>query len=295
MRYDVTVGNPPFCGNLHLKIIDHVIPRMENNGVGCFVHPARWLEDPLAELKKDSDKGRFKDIADRLEEVRILDNKTAAKKFGITVNAELMISLLGSRPVAKNIKIYDSAVQECIDIILAYSQTHNLMSHIDKDMVDGWRVQVKEQTATDPHLKSISEKDRKAQCNIFGMNQVNVFNDGFADGVEWMNTRRQTTGKRASGAPIPFSIKFKSKDEALNFERSCNTNFYNNIMYLLKWDMHTPFRFLPWMEDYSRPWTDEDYCKFFGELGMSEECQRWMCRQVYDYRQKDFVKYEHIG
>ena len=25
---------------------------------------------------------------------------------------------------------------------------------------------------------------------------------------------------------------------------------------------------------------------------MSEECQKWMCRDVYDYRIKDFVDYE---
>ena len=63
-------------------------------------------------------------------------------------------------------------------------------------------------------------------------------------------------------------------------------------MYLFKLDMHTPFKFLPWMKDYSHAWTDEDYCKFFAKYGMSEECQKWMCRDVYDYRIKDFVDYE---
>ena len=63
-------------------------------------------------------------------------------------------------------------------------------------------------------------------------------------------------------------------------------------MYLFKLDMHTPFKFLPWMKDYSHTWTDEDYCKFFAKYGMSEECQKWMRRDVYDYRIKDFVDYE---
>ena len=43
--------------------------------------------------------------------------------------------------------------------------------------------------------------------------------------------------------------------------------------------------------DYSHPWTDKDYCEFFGGLGMSKECQEWMCREVYDYRIKDFIDY----
>ena len=62
-------------------------------------------------------------------------------------------------------------------------------------------------------------------------------------------------------------------------------------MYLFKLDMHTPFKFLPWMKDYSHTWTDEDYCKFFAKYGMSEECQKWMCRDVDDYRIKDFINY----
>ena len=141
----------------------------------------------------------------------------------------------------------------------------------------------------------MSEVDRKGQCNIFGMNKHNVFHNGFDGDVEWMKTRRQTTGKKVSGSPLPYSIKFKSEDEARNFEKSCSTNFYQNIVYLLKCDMHTPLKYLPWMGDYSHPWTDRDYCLFFGALGMSEECQRWMCREVYDYRVKDFIRKEHIN
>ena len=124
------------------------------------------------------------------------------------------------------------------------------------------------------------------------MNEKVVFYNGFdEDGVEWMDTRKHTNYGKVSTTPFPHSIKFKTKEEALNFQASCNTKFYCNIMYLLKLDMHTPLKFLPWMEDYSHTWTDEDYCKFFGKLGMSEECQKWMCRDVDDYRIKDFINY----
>lgn len=143
MRFSTIAGMPPF-GNLHLKIIDKVLPLIEDGGSGCFIHPARWYEDPQATYKKNSDQ-----------------------------------------------------------------------------------------------------------------------------------------------------VKFRTEREAKNFETSCCTNFYQNIVYLLKCDMHSPLKFLPWMEDYSNAWTDEDYCRFFGALGMSTECQRWMCREVYDYRVKDFIKDNH--
>ena len=178
---------------------------------------------------------------------------------------------------------------------MSYSETHNLEGHVDVNQVDGWRVQIKALTAIDPHIHSMSEVDRKGQCNVFGMNSHNVFYNGFDGDVEWMKTRRQTTGKKAPGSPLPYSIKFESEEEARNFEESCNTNFYQNIVYLLKCDMHAPLKYLPWMEDYTHPWTDKDYCRFFGSLGMSKECQSWMCRDVYDYRTKDFIRKEYIN
>ena len=291
MKFAVAVGNPPFMKNLHLQIIDSIIPNIDNEA--CFVHPARWFEDPLAGYKKGSDKTRFKELVDRLEDVKIIDKKTVNKNFGITFNGELMISKMKSKPAGKNVTIYNDVARKCIDVILSYSRKHNLGDHVEKNKIDGWRVQVKEITPPDPHIKSQTEYSRKCQCNLFAKNKVNVFLNGYDGETEWMKTRRQTQGKKVSGDPFPESIKFSTKKEAVNFEKSCNTNFYNNILYLLKLDMHTPFNFLPWMENYSHPWTDEDYCMFFEKLGMDRECQEWMCRDIYDYRFKDYLKTEH--
>lgn len=292
MRFSTIAGNPPF-GNLHLKIIDNVLPLIDDGGTGCFIHPARWYEDPQAKYKRNSDLVKYNGIVERLEDVKIMDTMTVEKLFGITRNGDLMISTVKSKPGGEKIEIYDDMVKSALDVILPYSTEHNLEEHIDENQVDGWRVQIKALTAIDPHIHSMSETDRKGQCNVFGMNQHNVFYNGFEGDVEWMNTRRQTTGKKAPGSPIPFSIKFSSEKEARNFEKSCNTNFYQNIMYLMKCDMHSPLKYLPWMSDYTHAWTDKDYCQFFGTLGMGSECQRWMCRDVFDYRVKDYIRDKH--
>lgn len=290
MMFETTVGNPPFKKDLHLKIIDSIIPHI--NGEGCFIHPARWFEDPLAKHKKCATKTKFKRLVDRLDDVKIMDKKTVNEKFCIAFNGELMISKLKSVPTGKDIRLFNETAQKCIDVILAYSKNHNLGMYADKNKIDGWRVEVKEYTPFDPHIGSMTEYSRKCQSNLFAMNKVSVFHNGFdRNGVEWMKTRKQTQCKKVSGDPLPNSIKFKTEKEAINFKKSCNTNFYNNIIYLLKLDMHTPLNFLPWMEDYTHPWTDEDYCRFFGKMGLDRECQLWMCRDVYDYRKKDFIDY----
>lgn len=51
---------------------------------------------------------------------------------------------------------------------------------------------------------------------------------------------------------IPCSIKFDTQEITENFVKSCNYNFFWNLMYMIKWDANVPLRFLPWMEDYTK-------------------------------------------
>ena len=295
MKFDICIGNPPYSKNLHLKIINTVINHLTEDGVTSFIHPARWYEDPLAEYKKGTDKVKFKNIVDRLDDVKVIDNNTAITKFNIRYNGELMLSKIKAKPTGKHITVYNAIAFDSIDVILKYSKEHNLAQVDEEKKVDGWRC----------HIYNIiplmskshdgdSEYSRKLQCDLFSFQKTNVFFDGKDEtGTDWTQLKKaRNQYEKKEGTPFPHSIKFKSKEEALNFQESCRTNFYRNIMYMLKLDMQTPFKFLPWMKDYSHTWTDEDYCKFFAKYGMSEECQKWMCRDVYDYRIKDFVDYE---
>ena len=43
MKFDIVVGNPPYGGNLHLDIIESVLPFMSGRATWCFIHPATWL------------------------------------------------------------------------------------------------------------------------------------------------------------------------------------------------------------------------------------------------------------
>lgn len=150
VKFAVAVGNPPFKKNLHLKIIDSIIPHIA--GEGCFIHPARWFEDPLAKRKKHADKTKFKGIVDRLEDVSIIDRESVKKMFGITFNGELMISKIKSAPCKKDITIHNEVARKCVNIILAYSKHHNLAMVSDKNKRDGWRVEIKSITPPDPPI-----------------------------------------------------------------------------------------------------------------------------------------------
>ena len=166
----------------------------------------------------------------------------------------------------------------------------NLKDLIEAKQILGCRCEIKELTSgTGGHNLGNFDSSKIADVNIVW----GPYQDGYDLTGIFFNKARQKN--QFTKDYFANSILFSDITEASNFEKSCNTNFYNNILYLLKWDMHTPLNYLPWMGDYSHPWTDKDYCRFFAKIGMDRECQKWMCRDVYDYRKKDFINYDTMA
>lgn len=73
MHFDKIIMNPPYDGSLHLKILSEAI----KHGTEIVnLSPIRWLQDPLAEYKKNSDQIKYKNIIDKLsslEEIRAIE------------------------------------------------------------------------------------------------------------------------------------------------------------------------------------------------------------------------------
>ena len=50
MTFDNIIMNPPYDGNLHLKVLESVIQMV--SGTCVNLSPVRWLQDPLTRFKK---------------------------------------------------------------------------------------------------------------------------------------------------------------------------------------------------------------------------------------------------
>src|SRR5574344_988117 len=93
-KFDVAIMNPPYDKNLHLKILEAVIP-VANKFVN--ISPVRWLQDPLAKYKKNSDYNKFEEsISKKIESLDVIDARLGNNLFQIANFGALGIYRIGN-------------------------------------------------------------------------------------------------------------------------------------------------------------------------------------------------------
>jgi hypothetical protein len=300
MIINKTLMNPPYDGSTHLKVLEKVLTNVRglNPEVELVsIQPCDWLENPLTELKGGEYKKFFTDTLLSLTDLQVVDMMSAQRVFKIGTDVDLGIyTYIPNKQKFDIDLIRDQIANNCFNKIVSKLETMKTLNDVlDEKTVEGWRVKLNElrpnNGGTNPNANGYSHKT----CAIQLVNSTEdgikecVFKDGYNDdGVYWTNVRSKNQFGKTDGAVFRHSIKTEDKQTALNIAESCNTNFYRNWIYLIKFNQHMPLRFLPYMEDYSKVWTDEDYCKFFD---LTEEESEFMCRTVDDYRVKDFINY----
>ena len=103
MKFDHIIMNPPYCRNLHLKILNEAINHSDDI---VNLSPIRWLQDPLAEYKRNSDFKKFENVRKHIESIEIISAKDACDVFGALFNIRLNTDL-GIYHVCNSEKHYD--------------------------------------------------------------------------------------------------------------------------------------------------------------------------------------------
>ncbi len=293
MTIDRVLMNPPYNKSLHLEILQSVmenVKKLNSSAEITSIQPARWLEDTLAEYKQSSDYNKYKtSIVNKVNNLQVIDQLTANKYFGIDGNTDLAIITINNS-TKRAASIIPNIVTKIVKKIITKT-TITLGDKAEQKKHDGWRCEVKTLGlgSGGTHASGNGLYARQSFVMVVPPNS-SVFHNGLTkDGKPWYTTRQD--GGQEKTLDIGWSIKFIDEKSANNFRDSCHTNFYKNILYIMKFNLSAPINFLPYMEDYSKVWTDEDYCKFFG---LTEEESEFMCRKIDDYRVKDFINYINL-
>ena len=270
MKFDCIVMNPPYQKNLHLKILAEAIKHLKDDESKVVnLSPVRWLQDPLAKYKKNSDYHRFEEsVAKHIETFNIIESAESNNIFSAGIMTDLAIYLCNKNSIGI-VKCYTNAI---IDKVLT-SGIKMLSDVVEYKKRDGWRWQISElQPLNAQGGEKYSYGWYRRFC-IFNHLRSTIYNNGFKDGKDWTTYTSGVKNDSTCSLPLPHSIKFNSESAANNFENSVKTLFYKYFVLQVKTDQHTPFKFLPWMGDainphtglkgYESEWTDEDFYKFF--------------------------------
>ena len=237
------IMNPPYNRNLHLKILHEA---MKHGDEIVNLSPIRWLKDPLAEYKKNSDWFRFEDIRKKIENIDIIPTEISNRLFDIGLLQPLGIYRItrkgGWKPFEEK-----ELIKRCYNLI------KNNLCKIDHNMKDGWRIRV-----------SIISNNNHRTGVPNNLGKLIIFKDGMRDGSPWYEFYQKNKWSKAT-PEITDSIKFDSEDEAHNFIESVeNTKSGKWYEANIITDIHIGNDNILWLGDYTHTWTDEDLYEYFG-------------------------------
>lgn len=242
-KFDHIIQNPPF-GRLYLKIIREMMKYSNDNVV---LSPIRWLQDPLAEYKRNSDWKKFEDIRSHIESLDVVPMKEASNMFGALFNTDLGIYHItnkGGFDCKKLIKSNAHIVETCIKCGFP-----ELVKYDENDK----RAFVTIRTITNLH--------RTTAYDIVSHNNSIFIKGKTIDGKYWKDALYKT--KTCNDDRVPLGIYFNTNEEAENFIKWSDTKTIKYFVKQLVVDQHIYTEFLPFMPTYAHPWKDEDLYEYF--------------------------------
>ena len=253
-KFDICLMNPPFSKTLHLKFLENCIKYCDNV---VTVQPVRWIEDTVGQKKKTSPFNKYEDsIAKHIKELDIFSAEEAEKLFGAAFNF--------------NIGIYVCDKKGGFD----YSKlnTNKILDKVLEKMPDNIDNHIKFNEPNTAIIVSLITGGNNGRNNVIdlyfqGSTYKSVIYDGNSkrldNGLTFYENRKKTAWGNVKVRGEQFNIKFKNIDECINFFNSTRTYLFRYIFNVVTSNTHVQSKFLPFMNDYSKPWTDERMYDYF--------------------------------
>ena len=256
MKFDHIIMNPPYCRNLHLKILNEAICYSDDI---VNLSPIRWLQDPLAECKRNSDFKKFENVREHIESIEVIPMTKSAELFNIRLNTDL-----GIYHVCNSEKHYND-LRDKISIKIYKGCEFHLSDKLEHNKSDGWRVRLSDLRPLNAGSNgAVGTAGYYYRFTLLHPTKSWVYYNGYQNDLHWSHFCGKTGCKHFNeNDDLPLSIKFKSQCEADNFETSTKTKVYKYALSHMKMDQHTPFIGLPYLGDYTHTWTDKDMYEYF--------------------------------
>ena len=251
-KFDAAIMNPPYDRNLHLKILEKVIPVAEKV---INISPVRWLQDPFAAYSNKSDYKKFEEsVSKKIETLDVISAKNASELFGASFTMNLGIYTCGQGG-------YDYQHNDpLITKIVEKTMEHSWAGFSQKKFYDSGCVQTK------PYALNVT---------AYGAENM-VVNTTYESQIATalMCEKSVRTGGDGSASS---HFEFDTEEERRNFYDCYCHPFMQWHTKQWKSDVHVKSYKVPYFDDYTHPW---DYKDFFAWFDLTEEEQKRVMREI---------------
>lgn len=245
MKFDVAIMNPPYDGNLHLKILEKVIPIADKV---VNISPANQFFAAKRLLKEYPMIQKSKFLKNNIVNIELIAPEKASQIFAASFAGPLMIISYDTNcknelnymdynviPIELR-SVFDKTIRKCND-----KKIPNLYDEI---------------------LKNTNKKFILPCPEVHG-------NQGKKDWAEITSSNYERALKAKQR--WNWHLSFDTEIERKNCYDSWHTRFHQFIHNLIKADNFNYYGQLPWLNDYSQPWTDKRFCEYFGITGYIDD------------------------
>ena len=258
MKFDCIIMNPPYQRNLHLKILAEAIKHLKDDGTCVNLSPVRWLQDPLAKYKKNNDYHRFENsISKFCNKIELIKTEDARQLFNVELLQPLAIYKCDKKSTYSYYNEYFKNAVFIDKVFKKILSENNFEKHKCVKFSDNLKNFVLINIMAPPMKYGKPMFDAvKTWCGYF-VNGKNSLGLTYRQAKE--NNSRATRGSIEQDNAVVFN----TEDEVKNCYNAMQTNFVRFFVMTSVVDVHVHQNVIPWMEDYTKPWDDIRFYKYF--------------------------------
>ena len=254
MKFDICLMNPPYYRSTHLKFLEKVI-KISDNVIS--IQPIRWLEDKVGRYKKNSAYNKYKEsIAEHINNLEIITAEEAEKKFNAAFTFNVGIYLCDKNGG------YD------IDKLTSNDIVNKVFEKMDDNIND--HIEFSEpKNSIVVSLITGGNNGRNKVIDLYFQNSdydryiYDADGKRLDNGLTFKQNREKTAWGNVKVRGEQTNIKFNNVDECINFFNYTRTYLFRYIFNQITSDVQVQAKFLPFMKDYSRPWTNKRLYNYF--------------------------------
>ena len=267
MKFDTVIGNPPYSGNLHLKVFNSIKDNVCKNTTKIS-----WIcPDIFADYMK------LKSVPDGLVSLQHFSNKEAADIFG------------GKIQTANGLCIskYDLSSDKTLtlkDISMIENWPTDGIKYVE-EVREKTKVTLKDKIEIFDNQKyfmpiTIMQKVDGGSLRSDIICDIGVLTDGCIDGIHYKKLRNN--GGRSKEDRDLYGFSFNTYDEAKNCFDSFKLNAYMKYVHIIHLHSRYILKDYPYLEDYTKSWTDERFIEYFN---LSDESVKYIKNDIIDTKQ----------